>query len=594
MSTATVRALAAIEEVETTLDGQVNQWSVTENFGEFTQEFNLSLSEQGLLQVGSEVKIAAGYDRTRIHLMTGIVDTISEEETPTSQSYSVSGRVAGARELMSTRITKTWHSIPYADSDLTAPTTSLFRAHQIIQEAAGSIGIGIRVLEFHDYRLFNDYVAVGKTILEIIADLIQPWNLFTRTQYVPIVEDRYISVRKIDWSSPPSGGVQVKRTHRGKQNRQQTAYQDDPRLNEVAYFFIRGAAYTIPRTNFGIQTRVEYFRNVVSAEVSASIAGQVPVAGEAITTTGNTRLSKAVTTETTVTEQSFGDKVLNREESVYMEEELSSRTKDRFWYYEPGTVHEILTADVETFVAQSLNPSPDAHLFMASSRREGYVDVNGGGTRFQETERGMTTYYYDSDGGIACEVNVTQKFDEDTGTWGNQNVTIKTHSQTSGASVRTQRSSFTFEDSKFKLDTVAVQQVGGARPKVNYPNTRKMVQSVQAQSPQGEIDANGNVIDPGEGLFVWNYENPYIGQTICDQLYQLALDEKTFQLAGYRWETINFESILQPDLHHGMPVSVEVSSGVYKDFLCETVAHSGDTTNAKTTGTAKRLTRDSF
>jgi len=584
MPTNTLDLRARIEEISTIPDGWVESWSTSDSFGAYSQQLSLQAVCLFNFQVGNEVTLYAGYLTDRIHIVTARIDEITETRTADDCTYSVSARDNGARELDSIRITRTFQS---------TPTTNMPTAHEIIREIAAQVNLNVGALEFPDYSLHNSYVALGKTFQQIVSELIEPFNQFARIQHVLSVRDRVASVIRVDWANPPANGISIEEQHLEERVRQQTAYLDQPRLNEVDVMVIRGASYTTPRVNLGTQTRIEYFRNIATAEAEQSIAGQVSAPGDVVQSITNPGISKNVTVETVVNETYYGDKVLERIETVYADGEITGRTKDRFFYIDPGDNAEglVIPGSVTAIVRTSEAPNESSLPWVTTSRREGIIERNGV-DQFVEVFRGITQYYYDTESQVACECHTTQEFDEDAGAWGISQTSIRTHSQQTGATVRTQLSSFTFEDSKFKIDSVDVQNVGGTRPDPTNIASRKNVLTHQVQAPQGDFDLDGNPIDPGEGRISWTYENPYIGQSVADDLYQSAQDEKTFQVAGYKWETLNFTSVFNPNIRAATPATIEVSAGVSKEFWIESVNHTFSTNAALTTGTAKRLTLD--
>lgn len=397
---------------------------------------------------------------------------------------------------------------------------------------------------------------------------------------------------KVDWQNPPAAGYTIRRGEHSQQTVSQEAYLDQPRLNEVQLIVIRGAAWTRPRCAvLGTQVRTEYFRNVVTEEVNEAIAGQVTAPSDTLVTQANAATTKEVTTEQTVVETVYCDKVLNRVDSLYVDDELTERSTERFWYYEPGAVQSNISADAETFVIQSGSPSENALLYMAHTKREGWKERDGV-TRFLEIFRQTTQYYYDLEQQVACEQTTTQEFDEDLGTWGITVHASRTHCQLSGGTVRTTLQSFTFEDSKYQLTSADVQNVGGTRPSVNHAASRQSVLTFQAQAPQGDIDDEGNPIDPGENLYTWTYENPYIGQEVCDTLYELAQEEKEFQLSGAKWETVACDGVLNPNINVGRPVSIEREDATFRDYWMEDLTHTYSSNFAGTSGTGRRLTTE--
>jgi hypothetical protein len=396
-------------------------------------------------------------------------------------------------------------------------------------------------------------------------------------------------VRKIDYVNVPSGGYQLTRDQHASQSRSQRLYLEDPRLNEVEFFVIRGASWTTPKLDLGTTTKIEYFKSEATVEVQQSIGGVVQAPGETTVVTTNTAITKTVVTETTIISECYGDKVLNRTEEILIDDELCSRTLERYWYFEPGDSVLLVPADVDTFLVQSASPSSAALLWQVHTKRSGLIDRNGG-VQFDEVFRSVTQYYYTEEQEVGLEINTTQEFDEDTGRWGIVNHATRTHSQVTGGNVRTTLLNFTFEDSRFKIASADTQNVGGTRPKPNAPASKQDLLTHQAQAPQGELDDDLEPIDLGEGHYIWSFESPYIGQSVCDDLYAETLRERTFQQAGYRWEDLQFDGILNPNLRAGQPLSVEVEEGEFEDYWLVDVQHKFTWNRATSSGTARRLT----
>jgi hypothetical protein len=580
----TIQMRANIAEPETVPDGIVDSWEVSDAFGEFSRQFSLSATEVSTFQPGNEVKIKAGYDENRLTIIDGLIDQTTVQTGTDNRKVAVSGRDAGSREIASIRITKTWISIP----PKTQPT-----AHQIITEATAAAGLQIGALDFPDYPLFQPYVAIGRTVLEIVAELVEPFNQFARVQYVTEIRDRFLSVRKVDFLNVPANGYVLTRDEHATQSRVQRLYLDEPRLNEVDFFQIRGASWTTPKIDLGSTTKIEYFRSTATAEVQASIGGVVQAPGDVTVVTTSAAITKSVLTETTVVSICYGDKVLTRVEEVVIDDELSSRTVERYWYFEPGENVQSVETDVETFSLQSQTPSSAALLWQVHTKRSGIVDRNGA-TLFAEVFRQVNQYYYNAAHEVGLEINTTQELDEDTGQWGIVNHATRIHSQVTGGNVRTTLLNFTFEDSRFKITSADVQNVGGTRPKPNAPASKLDLLTHQAQAPEGEVDIHGEPIDFGQGRTIWSFEHPYIGQSVCDDLYQATLAERDFQQAGYRWEELQFEGILNPNLRSGRPVSIEVEEGVFANYWLVSVQHRFTWNQAMSSGTARRLTLETL
>ena len=602
----TLQTKASIDIPQTPIDRQLESWSINDQFSVFSREFTLQVRSLLSLAVGNQVTIAAGYDASRVQEMNGQIDRIQKQTTPDSQIFTVTGRDFGARELSTHRITKTWNSYPPTGQLFNVDDQSHFitvwSAHGIISEVCQFMGLTVGALEFPDYQLYNNYVAVGKRGLDIIEELMAPFNQFGRIRYISQVRDRVLSVIKVDWQNPvPAGCNILSRSMIASQQRSQELYLDEPRLNEVSRIIIRGAAYSIPRTTLGITVRTEYFRNITMAEVGNSIIGVVSAPGENLAIAENAAQSKEVVNEISTVELLFGDKVLQRESWTYTNDELTEHSLERNFYYEPGTpfIQNQIIGDVADLEVVSAGPSEKALLFLIHTKREGLTDVNGV-TIFREIFRQTTQYYFDKDQQIACEETSTQEFDSSTGTWGVTTHTSRHHSQTTGGALRTHLLNFIFEDSRFKLQSADVQQIGGIRPSINQPASRFGLISVQVQSPQGDLDTNGNPIDlaadpnnPGQSLYTWTYENPYLGQETADDVYQLALDEQAFQQTTGRWETVVLEmALLMPNLFVGMPVTVERDDGSLRDYWVEEVNHNFTAVRATSSVRVKRITTE--
>ena len=633
MSTKTVQLLARVEEPHANADAIAYEWEVTDSFGEFSRAFSVNYRAAHNLQPGDEVDLAAGYDTNRLTLCSGLVDEVTKTSDPGAINFVASGRDVGAREIASVKITNTWISIPGDTAlnippitDITQqvafpsyPAAPMPTAHQIIFDVAKAIGCGVDVLEFPNYSLYNTYVAVGKTLLEIVQELTEPWNLFARVQYMPVIRNKRISVLKIDWQHPPSGGCVLTRAYHSQQTRHQTLYLDAPRLNEVSLFVIKGAAYKKLKPNLGIQTTIEYQRNITQTDTNNTFAGQVNdmTGGSTVTAISQAGQSSDVVVETVTVIRSYCDKVITRDQKTYSnahnaavgitEESTSGLTlihenKESFFYINGGDPALQIAADQFDGTTIPMNPddiqvysqAPDQNslLWIATSKQYGFQDNAAGQSVFQEIQRDVTQYYYDVNQQVAQEVTSSQKLDDSTHQWGITTLNIRNHGQITGGTVRTTLTSFTFDNSIFKANFFDHQTVAGTRPDFRTISPRGCTVTVQAQSPQGEIDAAGKVIDPGQGRFIWSYSNPYLGQTETDKIFAEALYEQTFQLQGWRWEELPFNGVLNPALHQGKPISLEIEAGVFVDCIVNDVKHLFSTSEARSVGTARRLTLD--
>lgn len=607
-----LQAQASVDIGYNPSDALVYEWEVSDAFGDFSRAFQINYRAAGNLQAGYQVNLYGGYDTSRLLLISGVVDEVTKETNPDAVNFVASGRDFGAREVLSIKITNTWFSYP---------TTSMPTAHQIITETAATAGMTIGVLEFPDYALYNTFVAVNKTLLEITAELLEPWNLFARVQYNPILRDKELSVIKIDWQNVPSGGCTLTRAYGTQVTRQQQLYLDSPRLNEVQFLIVKGAAYKRPGTNLGVQTNVEYQRNIINASTSDTFAGQVndKTTGSSTAKITNPQQSMDTTTETVTVSTTFCDKTLSRVEKIYgstngkiqtgVTEESTSglaliaETRESYYYINGGDPSLQVGPDhfqgtpilmnPDDITAYSTLPDSNALLWIIATRHWGIVDNPDGTATFQEESRSITQYYYDNLQKVAAEITVSQSFDTSTGQWGVTTLSTRTHYAATGNSLRTSLQLFSFEDSKFKISTVDHQLVSGTRVDLRAVNQRSCLVTVQAETPQGqELDPLGRIIEPAADKYVWLYDNPYIGQPETDTIFANAQFEQQFQLQNFKWETVNITATQIPGLHHGQPVSIEVESGVFADYWVEEVRHTFSTDQARSIIRAKRLTRE--
>jgi hypothetical protein len=609
-TTQTLQALASIDLPSTAADGVVYEWEVSDAFGDFSRAFQVNYRAVANLQAGYQVNLFAGYDTNRLLMINGVVDEVTKETNPEAINFVASGRDFGAREALSVKITNTWFSYP---------TTSMPTAHQIVSETAATVGMSVGVLEFPDYPLYNTFVAVNKTLLEIASELLEPWNLFQRVQYNIIIRDKTLSVIKVDWQNPPAGGCTLTRAYDTQITRQQQLYLDSPRLNEVQFLIVKGAAYKRPTINLGVQTSVEYQRNIVSTSANDTFAGQVNDKSEngSPAKISNPQQSMDTTTETVTVSTTFCDKTLSRIEKIYgstngkiqtgVTEESTSglaliaETRESYYYINGGDPSLQINPDnfqgtpilmnADDITAYSALPDANALLWIIATRHWGIVDNANGTATFQEESRSITQYYYDNLQKVAAEITVSQSFDTITGQWSVATLTTRTHYAATGNSLRTSLQLFSFEDSKFKISTTDHQLVSGTRVDLRAVNQRSCLVTVQAETPQGqEIDPLGRIIEPAADRYVWMYDNPYLGQPETDTIFANAQFEQAFQLEGFRWETVSIVASLLPGLHHGQPISIEVESGVFRDYWIEEVRHTFAVDQARSILRAKRLT----
>ena len=588
-----VTARARIEEPSSIADKPVLAWSVDHAIDQYSAGFDLQVVSPTGFQIGNEVTIYAGYDNDRLKIIKGQVENTGRSKSGQQTTFSVSGRSLGAA-LDRTPITNHWDSNPPNDTPF---------AHDIVRDVASVVGLEVGALEFPNYPLYNSLSVINGRVISVISQLLEPWNQFTRIKYAPVIKNGVLHVLKIDWQNPPDNGYIVQGAYFSDLQLNQEAYFGEPDLSNVSVIVIKGAAYTVPRVNLGTQTRIEYTRNVTSGDVLESVFGSI---------------QEYVQVETVVTETVFGDKVIHRDEKVYTSRgqlsvsfgvpELTQHTIDTFFYYEPGENASVMPLSGDMINYQRTVPSEEALLFCSTSKRYGLVDIavpdgDGGTTdisRLEHLEDGYTIYQYDAENQVACECSVsiqwTIEVDGETGhvtrTKEPPRMEIRTHSQTTGGTVRTQLSQFTFEESKFVRDSVNVQQVGGTRPDFNNPGSRNNLRSVQVQAPQGTFDTAGNPVDLAEGQTAWTYENPYLGPREVDAIYEEALREQVFQRAGFKWERCPFTSTLNPNIYAGQAIKIETEADGFEAFWVENVKHDYTPNSAMTSGMASRLTTE--
>lgn len=564
---------------------QVEEWSVEDELTSFTRTFNVRLKGKANLQVGSPITIKGGYDNNNVTLINGIVDELVLDTTPNALETLIQGRDNGARELQSIRTTFT---IP------SEPPLAMPQAHGIISLAIGLAGMTPGALDFLDYPVFSTYVSIGKTALEVISELVQPFNQFPSVQYHTRVRDRIVSVVNVNYQNVTGlgGDVQIPRSLIYRMERRQLLYLDQPRLNEIQLIIIRGAAYTEPKTNLGTVVKNEYFRTVGMQEVKQGVQGQVSESGDAIQTGANAAAYQEVDTEISSSQTFYGDKLLTSDEQVVVNGALTAETLERYWYVEPGSIQTgggPATLDAPSLTTQSASPSESALLFMSSIIRSGLVETSSG-TIFQEVERSVRQCFYDSNSNLACEATTTETFDTTALQWKLSEMNVRTHAETTSGAVRTQLLNLQYSGTQFEFNTADTQVVAGGRPNTSQRGSRRSVITIQAQSPFGEIDSGGNPIDPGTGLFTWNYESPYLNQSMCDLIFAAANVEKTLQLTKPNWEQIDLECPLLPMVYAGQLVQVEISIGVFIPYIVDSINHNFTANQATSRLVARRIT----
>lgn len=605
MSTQTTNLRAAIEELETVEDGHVISWEATDSFGNHSRQFRIAAADfLPSFAVGSRITITAGYDQSRVTLMAGQIDETEILATDDGVRVALNGRDEGARKALAVRFSRTWLSIP----PRARPT-----AHQIIRDAAAVVGLSIGSLALPDYPVTAEFVVQKQTILELISILSEPFNLFASIQHVVQIRGTVLSIVRVAWAAPPAGGAVVARRYFGTRSLRQTLYLDSPRLTEFNGFVVRGATYVLPRTELGITVTVTHERSTAMQAVAHLTNDQVEKPADANPdppADAQPANLIEIVTETVITETRYGDKVLSRIEVIYINNELNSRTEDRNWYYEPAPIAtdsdpNSIQTDVSGLTNSNLAPSESALLRATHTTRYGLksVSVTDPDTHVTTTElvftellRSNKQFYYNGQHEIHLEQEWTTEL-EDTPTgpeWGYTKYESRSHSQFTSGTTRTQVLQFGFESSKFVLSAAAAQHVGGGLPRMNEVGSRANLTVAQAQAPQFSFDNHGVPTVFTEERVVWSYDNQYLDQTRCDEVYQLVLDEQALQAAGYKWEEITLEGILTPNLWPGLPLSIEVDDAEFKDYWCESVTHSFTADSARTSLTAKRLTLETL
>jgi|SRR5579872_3939069 len=588
-ATQTAQAKANIRLPLPATDGgsvyQVIGWNVEDDLTSLCRTFNVRLKGKADLQVGSPITIKGGYDNNNVTLVNGIVDEVVLDTATNSLETIVQGRDSGARELQSIRTT---FSIP------SEPPLAMPLAKGVIGNAVGISGLTVGSLDFLDYPLFATYTAIGRTAPEVIAELVQPFNQFPSQQYHTRIANRLVSVVAVNYNqiSGFGGFVSVPRSLIYRMQRRQLLYLDQPRLNEIQQIVIRGAAYTVPKTNLGTVTKNEYFRTTEMQEIAQGVQGQVIAPGDSVQTGANPAAYQEVVTEVSTSSTVYGDKLLNNTEEIVVNGVLTTRTTERYWYTEPGNITPAggpVALDAASLVNQSTSPSADALLFMTSIVRSGLV-ASGSGTVFQDLERSVRECFYDAAGNLACEATTTQSYDTSLLQWKLAEMSVRTHAEATSGAVRTQLLNLQYDGTVFEFNNSATQVVAGGRPSTTQRGSRRSVITVQAQSPFGELDGSGNPIDPGTGLFTWSYESPYLGQSMCDVVFGNAVEEKSLQLTNPRWEQVDLECPLLPHVYAGQILQVEVTTGTFLTYILDTVAHQFESNQAATRLSGRRIT----
>lgn len=576
---------ARIDEPTTIADAVVESWDLEDSLGTYSKGLTLHARSLDGFAIGGELTLHVGYDETRVRLGKFVIDDISQATLPKEESFEISCRDVGALELDSILVTKTWQ-VQFPRTSVDLPSVKAF---QILQEAAIAAQVTLGVIEIPDYPLYGNFVAHQQSFIQIAQALIEPWNLFPHEQYYIQVREGIVSILRRDFTTIPGNGYVIPRSHMKSLTRKRTRYLQSPRLTAFTDFVVKGVSVTLSiLEEIGPQTRIEYFRQVTESDTEGLSPGSA----------GSTATNRSwVLMETTSVETTYNDKVLTRQESNYAtvvnigsgegSTRLVGRNTDTYLYFEPAG-----PLGLDSIQTASVGPSPLALPLQVNAVSEGFDDTGV----FREKFRNQTDYLYDQSNQLAVEYHSNQEFDTATNTWKLASLDQRTHSQTTGGSVRIHRSSFTIDNTDISLDAVDRQQVGGSRPNPTNVAGRSNVLVFQAiaPSPQIVVDAPGfpgsHVVDPGGVVFLWSYENGLLGQSECETIRNNALAEKNLQSGGYHWDEVSFVSILNPFLYSGQVLRIEVTQGVYVDYWAESVGDTFETNQALTKVTAKRLT----
>lgn len=587
----TFNSQALIESPPADADPRIGSWEVADDLGLASRGFNLQAAEEGQFQPGSHVTITAGYDADRVTLIRGRVHAVDESTSPGEVRYAVSGQDLGIMEILGTPIT-------FAGLEWQARPPSLTpRAHAIIRQAAAQVGVAVGSLGFPDYPLFASYVAHQRTLLDIVQDLIAPWNVFASIQHYPIVREDVLSVIRVDWSNPPSTGYATVRARQGSRRRQKRLYDDAPRLATVIELEVRGAAYTQPRPNLGVERTYNYVSRQVDREILESHAGT---------------FDEFVWLEIYTLEEREDGKVKHTEEKHYRTLLTEAGHPDQAFleriivvdynYFEPIQAIQKLVAfepvtlkDALLWGTVEIHHTPYSFTVRDSPTSSHQEDA------FGPTKRIFKQYFYNNAGEQYAEQESTLVFDPDSGingtpSWIPSSCHLRTHTQTSSSTVRTQLTVYSVnadvaQDQPGRLtpDFDDSQQVGGRLTTTNSLAGREDVMSVQARFPPLDL-INGVPTERHRSSNAWSYENPYLGLAEVTQIYNGALAEQALQIVGPHWDSVDFESTLDPNLWAGQPLHVEINEGEFIDFWCESVKHRYDINGARTIGVARRLT----
>ena len=572
---------ARIEEPTTIADAVARSWEVTDGLGEYSRGFQLQATSRAGFQQGDTLTVYAGYDQSRVRLGQFEIDEISLQLEPDSELVDFSCRDLGSRELDSRLVTRTWEVQFPTDTDDVPSVTSA----TILSEAAAAAGVTLVTSELPSYPLYANFVAQQESFLQIAQKLIEPWGQFPSSQYHIQVRGNEVSILRRDWRTPPATGYPIERRHLKSLSRRQQRYLQAPNLTTFDEFVVKGTTVTLNILNqLGPQVRVEYARQLAEGAVTGQSAGSV----------GSTAFAQEwLLTETVNTEELWGDKVLTRTEEVYTTKFtgglagptlLSALSVEEHLYFEPAGPLGLSAIQVA-----SAGPSPLALVYQTNSVRSG---LNQDTDLFEELIRAQTNYNYDESNRLISEVQSETRYNSDTNRWELQNVAMRFHSRTSGGTTRVGRIGLTADEGSIFLDSADAQQVGGGR--VDFASTGYSVVSFQAIAPEPQVV----VIAPGETAVVepppraiWSYENAYLGQAECERIREMALGEKGLQVTNH-WEMLDGVSVLNPFLHSGMAVTVEVAEGQTENYYLESVNHSFNPDEALTRFTCKRLTSE--
>jgi len=577
---------ATIEEPTTLPDGVAVSWRLQDSLGTMSRGLVIEARGRADFQVGDTLTLYAGYGVRRVRIFHGEIDDIQQNLTTAQDAWTFSLRDIGAAAIDRRRLTRTWTvQFPVIEDDIPSVSAAL-----VLEGAATVGGVSLEGIGFPDYPLYGNFTANNETAIQIAQRLAEPWAQFASKQYYPQVREGALRLVPVDWANAPEGGYVVTRGWMKEFSRKQTRYLGSPDLTPFSDLIVKGTTVTLSVIDqIGPQTRIEYFRSLV--EASDTESGSSGSGGTAF-------VAEYVLTEQISVEEVWGDKVLNRTAETYETRfsntgsssgaTLIAREEETTLYFEP--FGELGFSSLQM---SSAGPSPLALPYQTNNVTSG-IDPSDGA--FKEQNRSQTTYFYDERFRLAAETTSTNSFDTATQQWSLDSVQHRTHSETTGGSVRIRRYQFDNADGSLAYGGSDSQQVGGGRPDPSAISANATVITFQAIAPEPQVivDVGGQAIavDPGERN-TWTYENSFLGQNECEAVLELANGEKGRQ-ATHREDEVSINGPLDVNLMSGMAVSVEIAAGEFRDYWVESVTHTFETEQALTSFTARRLTTEGF